>query len=289
MIVAPLIHTRTFSNDFEPRIKVVPKSFLDSDINWARKSILEATKSIDNLEGERWVIIDNDKYRVAGVVGFLKNIYQKCKNNNDIAETSELLQDDKGRLVYAFIGVVIDKNNSIEFSPLTYEYLWKQYVDILLPIWKRTYQEQIKSDYIDYRGSVNVNSITIPNKEQIGLKEIYESNFETDYCIFTKLLCDKKINNFSFCSNVSDISVVKDCSFSILTTSQNNITRLKRSISATPNSQSALITITDNQICAEENKDIEIKKKLFFRTSVLCLMILSIIIVIAILQVMGVI
>ena len=78
MRVAPIIHTRTYSCDFNSEFMVRPDCFLDSDIKWARRNVLGATGAIDSIQGERWIIIDNGKYRIAGVVGFLKNICQKC-------------------------------------------------------------------------------------------------------------------------------------------------------------------------------------------------------------------
>lgn len=289
MIVAPLIHTRTFSNDFDPKIKVVPKSFLDSDINWARKSILEATKSIDSLQGERWVIIDNSKYRIAGVVGFLKDICSKCHSVEDFSESEQLFYDDKGRLVYAFIGVVIDKGKTTEYCPLSYDYLWNVFVKLINPIWKRSYQEQIRTDFESFEASTAVEINALPDKNLIGTKELYESNATADYNLFIKTLCTKNQNDFSFCSNVSDISVVKDCNFSIITTSLNNITRMMRSSTVTKASNSESSIVTNNTIAPLENTSLKDtsneKKNVFSKIFLPCLTILLIIIVIVLLLV----
>ena len=227
MIIAPLIHTRTFRNDFDSRIKVIPNSFLDSDINWVRKTILEATKSIDSLQGERWVIIDNSKFRIAGVVGFLKDICLKCHTNEESKEYEELFFDDKGRLVYAFIGIVINKSQTNNYCPVTRKYLWETFVKLIHPVWKRTYQEQIRVDFTDYNASENLNN-NISDVNILDAKEFYESNPSLDYNLFLKYLCNKNKSNFSLCTNVNDYNVVKACSFSILTTTLNNITRMKR-------------------------------------------------------------
>jgi len=108
--VAPLIHTRTYNCDFNSEFLIRPDVFMDIDIKWARKIVLGATAAIDGLQGVRWVIADNGKYRIAGIVGVLKTICSKCKLSEELQQKSkELFCDDKGRLVYAFIGVVIDK------------------------------------------------------------------------------------------------------------------------------------------------------------------------------------
>ncbi len=286
MIVAPLIHTRTFSTDFDPKIKAVPKSFLDSDINWARKSILEATKSIDSLQGERWVIIDNSKYRIAGIVGFLKDICNKCHSVEDFSEVEQLFYDDKKRLVYAFIGVVIDKEKTTKYCPISYDYLWDIFVKLINPIWKRSYQEQIRTDFESFEASTDIEISALPDKNLIGTKELYESNAATDYNLFVKTLCTKSQNDFSFCSNVSDYNAVKECSFSIITTSLNNITRIMRSSTVTTvgNSESAIVTSAPSEDISLKDTS-NGKKNVFLKIFLSCLTILLIIIVIALLLV----
>lgn len=291
MIVAPLIHTRTFSNDFDPKIKVVPKSFLDSDINWARKSILEATKSIDSLQGERWMVIDNSKYRIAGVVGFLKDICSKCQTIEEFSELEQLFYDDKGRLVYAFMGVAIDKKRTTEYCPLSYDYLWDTFVKLINPIWKRSYQEQIRTDFESFETTSDVDINAVPYKNLVGTKELYESNATTDYNLFIKTLCTNNQNDFSFCSNVSDINVVKDCSFSIITTSLNNITRMKRAPTSPTDSNSESSIVTNTSIAPLENTNLKDnsneKKNVFSKILLPCLTILLVVIVIVILRVIA--
>lgn len=284
MIIAPLIHTRTFSNDFDSRIKVIPKSFLDSDINWARKSILEATKSIDGLQGERWVIIDNSKFRIAGVVGFLKDICLECHTNEKSKEYEELFFDDKGRLVYAFIGIVINKSQTNNYCPLTYEYLWDTFVKLIHPVWKRTYQEQIKVDFIEYNSTMNID-LNIPNINVICTKELYESNPTLDYNLFLKYLCDKSKSDFSLCTNMNDYNVVKTCNFSILTTTLNNITRIKRimlvSLPDTQNDVNNLKVPNYNSSSNNNTNDTRLKKNVLLLLVPICLLILLIVILIA--------
>lgn len=62
-------------------------------------------------------------------------------------KSQTLFFDDKGRLIYAFIGVVIDKANSFEMGEITREYLWGEFLNLILPIWKRTYQEVILKEF----------------------------------------------------------------------------------------------------------------------------------------------
>lgn len=285
MRVAPIIHTRTFSCDFNSEFMVRPDCFFDSDIKWARKNVLGATSSIDSLQGERLLIVDNGKYRIAGVVGFLKNICAKCNLSEEYAKKSEeLFCDDKGRLVYAFIGVVIDTSNSESYGKITYDYLWNIYLDMIYPIWKRTYQEVItrKFENIEFQGTVNNLSL---ESCKIGVQELYETNPEIDYELFEYYLCNKSNNNFTFCTNIVDYNVAKQCDFSIITTSQNIITRLKRYNVGNPNFTTSEQPVVQPQQSEpfEASKKAEENKKKSFGVLTICLLILVVIILILLL------
>lgn len=235
--VAPIIHTRTFSCDFNTEFLVRPDGFMDSDIKWARKNVLGATGEIDGLQGVRWLIADNEKYRMAGVVGFLKSICSKCQLSvEDKQRSEELFCDNKGRLVYAFIGVVIDKINNIDYGKITYEYLWNMYLDKIYPIWKRTYQEVSLEPFMDIK--MEIVSKFVPMKSDfVGSKELLESNQATDYNLFIDYLCNNNKSHFSFCSNIMDFNMVKKSEFSIITTSRNTIKRIKRDNNTAPSSE----------------------------------------------------
>ena len=265
MIVAPIIHTRTFSCDFNSEFLVRPDRFMDSDIKWARKNVLGATGEIDGLQGVRWLIADNEKYRIAGVVGFLKNICSKCRmSESDRLKSEELFCDDKGRLVYAFIGIVIDKAHSDSFGMLTLDYLWSIYLDKVYPIWKRTYQEIVLESF----SNVNLETVTNRITEEpisAGSKELFEANAVTDYELFCNLLCNTNKTNFSFCSNIVDFNVVKQSEFSIVTTSRNIITRLKKENVTKPDSdvKESLTATVSSSDSFEQSKESRTKKKRF--------------------------
>ena len=228
MRIAPIIHTRTFSCDFNSEFLVRPDCFMDSDIKWARKNVLGATGEIDGLQGVRWLISDNGKYRMAGVVGFLKSICSKCQlSEDDKLKSEELFCDNKGRLVYAFIGIVIDKQYNDNYGNISLDYLWKMYLNEIYPIWKRTYQEVILEGFTDIDVKPVTNTVTV-EPVIVGSKSLYEANAVTDYELFSYFLCNGNKTKFSFCSNILDFNIVKQNDFSIITTSQNTITRITR-------------------------------------------------------------
>lgn len=230
MKVAPIIHTRTFSRDFNSKFLVKPSVFFDSDIEWARKNIQGATEEIDILQGFRWLVADNEKYRIAGVVGFLQNIYSEVENSlseNDKLKSKELFCDEKKRLVYAFIGVVIDKCNNNNYGTISLDYLWNVYLNKVYPIWKGTSENTIFENFENTEVKLTDTKIT-EKAINVGSKEFFESNAKIDYELFSYFLCNEQKNNFSFCSNLSSFNAVKRSEFSVITTSKNIITRIKR-------------------------------------------------------------
>lgn len=231
MRLAPLIHTRTFNCDFSSEFLVRPVDFLDKDIKWARKAVLDATAAIDKLQGERWLVFDNGSYRVAGVVGFTKNICQKAGMLED-DESRKLFTDNKGRIIYAFIGIVTKCSDCFHDEELSYDYLWNEYKQCVAGVWEHTYQSVILKDFKDVslpkRREIKNTAYTAIN---IGTIQCYESNDNLDDEVFEKYLLSKR-NNFSFCSNLCDMIAVKNSSFSIITTTNNIITRMKREATA---------------------------------------------------------
>ena len=190
MKVAPIIHTRTFSRDFNSKFLVKPSVFFDSDIEWARKNIQGATEEIDILQGFRWLVADNEKYRIAGVVGFLQNIYSEVENSlseNDKLKSKELFCDEKNRLVYAFIGVVIDKCNNNNYGTISLDYLWNVYLNKVYPIWKGTSENTIFENFENTEVKLTDTKIT-EKAINVGSKEFFESNAKIDYELFSYFL-----------------------------------------------------------------------------------------------------
>lgn len=246
MKVAPIIHTRTYSCDFHSEFRVRPNIFDDSDIQWARKVVLEATSSIDTLQGERWLVADNEKYRIAGVVGLLRNICSKCNLDDEKkSQYKELFVDNKNRPVYAFIGVVIKDSDIEKKVDITYDYLWDKFVDIVGPIWKKTYSEVIKTEFEDYDAQYSTNEVK-RQSYKIGKKVMYESNTEIDKQLFSYFLCSEN-TNFSFCSNIRDINTVKASAFNFLTTSLNTIKRIDEENINTKHQEDKISNMNKNQ------------------------------------------
>lgn len=274
MKLASLIHTRTLNCDFNSNFLVRPKCFLDSDTKWARNNVLDATSAIDSLQGERWLVFDNGKYRVAGVVGFAKNICQKAGMLHD-DESNRLFVDNKGRLIYAFIGVVAKCSDCFQDEKLTYEYLWKQYKLNVGEVWERTYQSTILCDFEDVSLPTTLKKGKRGPDEKIGGKAYYESNSELDCEIFEQYLLSRD-NSFSFCSNICDINSVKNNSFSAITTTYNIISRMKGTISSQSTEQKTQPQ-PEKEGNKTEKKSSNQNKKLYL---ILCIAVLILVLVI---------
>lgn len=281
MRIAPIIHTRTYSNDFNSEFMVRPDTFMDSDVKWARKKVLTATGAIDGMHGERWLVIDNGQYRIAGLVGFLKDICEKCDlSDEDLKKSQTLFFDDKGRLIYAFIGVVIDKANSFEMGKITREYLWGEFLNLILPIWKRTYQEVILKEF-EEKSFERCNNLTIDTAEELGEQKLYEVNAVLDMKRFQYYLGNITMNNFSFCSNLTEYNLVKQSNFTAISTSQNIIVRMKRIVSLVETEEKqSLVRNIPLQPEAQENNNTKKKSLLVL---MICLLTLVIIILISLL------
>lgn len=294
MRAAPIMHTRTYHCDFNAEFMVRPEQFRADDINRTRKYVLEATDSIDSLQGERWLVVDDGRYRTAGVVGFLKDICTKCDlTEEQKIKSQELFCDDKGRLVYAFIGLVIDISADAGYGNITCNDLWGIYLDAMHPIWQRTFQEVITKKFEDMElGRTRNNSLPSGSEPcAIGGRELYESNPATDYDLFLYHLNKRNKNNYSFCTNMADYNKVRQSAYSIITTSQNNITRLKRDNASAHNINPVeqQMQKPDTLILETTNTENEVKKKDVVKDSVILpiSVIILLIIILILLLVIG--
>ena len=283
MKAAPIIHTRTYSCDFNSEFLVRPEAFMENDIKWARKNVLGATGEIDGLKGFRWMIADSEEYRLAGVVGFLKDICEKCQGEKATKTAENLFCDNKGRLVYAFVGIVIDKEDSEDYSVPTLDYLWKTYVENIEPIWKRNRQESILKSFEEVCFEPGVKEVK-KEPEMVGSKMFYEANPLMDYKLFSYLLSNKQKNDFAFCSNILDYNWLKQCEYSIATTSGSNITRIQRNAPQTEEAapvQQQTKTVR-NEIEKDNLEETPTGKKKPIRVFAMCLMIFLIILLLAV-------
>lgn len=218
MKVAPVIHSRTLNCDFNAEFLVRPERFNSDNIKWARENVLKATEDIDSLQGFRWLIVDNGKYRLAGVVGFLEDIC--CEAKEEKGKFEKFFLDNRGRRTFAFVGVVIDKEDNDSYGDIDISTLWKVYVKEVKDIWEKKHQDSKSSEFEEIQ--VNSDSVAEPDIEKYS-----EANPELDKKEFARLMCDGKREKFSFCSNITSWQLAKEGAFDYVTTNSNNIIRIK--------------------------------------------------------------
>ncbi|MBP5575529.1 MAG: hypothetical protein J6X67_02015 [Treponema sp.] len=222
MKVANIIHTRTFRCDFNPHFMVRPEDFTESDIKWARKIVLSATSSIDNLQGNRWIVADDGMHRIAGIVCFVSELAKLARVENE----ATYFVDERGRNIYAFVGIVVKSNENVDGLP-TYEELWNAYKSSVAEKWERTVVETTSSEYEEKSFSEHLTSQKPPIKsKRVNNKEFFESSASEDKELFSYYIGNITKDN-AFCSNLIDFSAVKSSPFSIVTTSTNIISRLE--------------------------------------------------------------
>ena len=225
MKAAVLIHTRTLHCDFSPDFLVRPERFTGEDIQWARKYVLQATGRVDELRGFRWLVADNGGYRLVGVVGFLEDIAKSCKNltNEELVKSSTLTVDEKGRRVYAFIGMVVYGTDRC--CAVSLETLWKEYVQYISPVWERSYLETIFTEAKEIDSVNATESVDLPDGKKWNQRRLYESNRIVDQKLFA-CYARSLDSDFSFCSNLKGVADIKKTMFTVVTASSNDMTRL---------------------------------------------------------------
>lgn len=223
MNVSNIVHTRTFHCDFNPKFLLRPDDFDESEIKWARQFVLAATASIDNLHGVRWLVADNGKHRMVGIVCFVHELAKQARQSNQDA----FFVDERGRSVYAFVGFVWKSGECAESLP-TYTDFWDVYRSCVAEKWERTVAESTLSPYSDRNFSGQFSTEQIPSENKsIGEKTFFESVSRYDEILFSYYVQNISQKS-SFCSNLTDFSAVKTTPFSIVSTSQNVISRFEQ-------------------------------------------------------------
>lgn len=159
-LAAPIIHARTKDIDFRSGLLTIPEHFNNSDVQWARKYILDSTRYFE-LAGEdgRWTAFCNEDVVVTGVSIYIENLYKKCNRQPCYAQV------DGKRRNYAFIGFVIQKSDITEAFDVPYSMLLEQYEKYMELRWDDSLDDT--SDSLSAT-RVGYQSINFPTVESIS-------------------------------------------------------------------------------------------------------------------------
>lgn len=262
MKVAPIIHSRTLNCDFNAEFLVRPERFNSDNIKWARENVLKATEDIDFLQGFRWLIVDNGKYRLAGVVGFLEDIC--CEEKEEKGKFEKFFLDNRGRRTFAFVGVVIDKEDNDGYGDIDISTLWEVYVKEVKDIWEKKHQDSKFSEFEEIQ--VKSDSVAEPDIEKYS-----EAKPELDKKEFARLMCDGKREKFSFCSNITSWKLVKEGAFDYVTTKPNNIERITKEKKGGEKREESI------DVCSNDDRESTDKRKKKVKKQNIILIVISVI------------
>ena len=225
---AMIIHTRTRSCDFPSMLAVCPSVLSSSEIEQVRRQILAATRSIDSMRQDevRYMVYSCGSYIVSGMVSFLKNLADHPDDDE------KFFADEKGRSIYAFAGFVFRKG-SPRTPRIDKKVLWDNFKLYMEPVWERTVLETQTSNFVemdfpeaDVRESAGAESVADQTLYIVGVDDAAIASYWLGQALQGKAV--------SFCSNVTDVRVVKEKTFHVLTTTANIIERMKREAIVAP-------------------------------------------------------
>lgn len=221
MKLSVLIHCRTFGFDFNPEFLVRPSDFTTDDIKWAREHILPATSYCDELNGKRYVVFNDNRYCVFGIVSLLDEALKMLKFSDE--EIEKYSFDENRRKIKCFYGFVfhLGEKNKMELPDILeqdyYDLLKKFVVDEKI-FFSKT-QPSIQVDYYLEKALLTLEMSRLTGSYCISNETVDKEMFKS---LIANAYCGKVIN---FCSNVYNLKMLEDGQFNFFTSNQNTIQR----------------------------------------------------------------
>lgn len=218
-LAAPIIHARTKDVDFRSGLLTIPEHFKDSDVQWARKNILDSTRYFE-LAGEdgRWVAFCNEDVVVTGVSIYIENLYKKCNMQPCYAQV------DGRRKNYAFIGFVIQKSDITEAFDVPYCMLLEQYEKYMELRWDDSLDDisnslsatRVEYQSVNFPAAKNVsNVLKLYDRQKKTVLDLGVDSLES--ILAQLMLIMKNECNLSFCSDMPNATSVIESQFRIVT------------------------------------------------------------------------
>lgn len=234
MLIAPLIHTRTFRCDFNEDFLARPDDFKTDDIMWAKEKIQAATADVDSLRGRHWLIAAKKGRLIAGAV-FASTRELAASVGADTADGP--FRDEAGRSILAFIGVSIQVENAGKeaLPDLSDAYLYGLFRQYVEPVF---YKQSIASGAYKHDKARLPDNLTPDFKTErrrpdawFEKTELYESSPDDDrrlfYSYLQEQIAGKGRGEFCFCSNISRYQDVQKMQFQAVTASGAVIRRVE--------------------------------------------------------------
>ena len=215
MRIAPLIHSRTFYNDFNANFAVRPR---DLDVDWASCKILPSTRDIDLLHGFRRVVAKKGDFCIAGISGYFEDFIKKYLPEIE-AEAQQYFRVEDNKKSKGFIGYVFRDDG---VPNVTFEDLWQMFNENMQRIWNSRNSETRYVNYTTWQ-TKNPPAEKPSGSQIIGNIECYEINEDNEEKIFNWCLSQR----IDFCSNVDQYKIFKDGKYKVLTAPNNVIKRIQ--------------------------------------------------------------
>lgn len=216
MLAAPIIHARTKYNDFPSGLLVIPDDFTPRDTQWARTYITQSTRYLELMgTAGRRVVFSNADVVVSGLSIRIKDLYHLCGKSPQYGKV------DGTRVNYAFIGLVIPKNQITTAFDIPYSVFLEQYETYMQMLWEMPPRENgittTKVPYSQFQLPQAQAVCEIPRLEDEKMRIVLDANDFPLESICAKVALMAQEGALGFCSDVPNATSVTASNFSIVT------------------------------------------------------------------------
>lgn len=196
---APIIHARTYSQDFPECLLVRPEAFLKSDIKEIRKYILDATDNLDLHDRPRWLVVDDGRRRIAGIACFIRDLAARA-GAGEAAQT--YFRDKETRLSKAFVGICLPQGTCV--LPSDFD-LWHLYESHISDLWNILSPTSLTVPYTEGVFAEAIAPERLPKAHIIKNITLYEDGLGNDMAVFQNCLAQS--GTCHFCSGLSQVHI----------------------------------------------------------------------------------
>ena len=217
MLAAPIIHARTKYNDFPYGLLVTPEGFRPQDAKWARTYITQSTRfmELSSNRGRR-VVFCNDSFVVTGLSIRIADLYALC------GKTPKYDKIGPDRSNFAFIGLVIPKNEVGTAFDVPYSVFLEQYEAYMRLLWEIPYSETgltaVSAPYTALCLPEAAAVCELPALENENMRIVLDTDYAPLDAICAKITqMAAGMPELGFCSDVPNAVSVISSQFSVVT------------------------------------------------------------------------
>ena len=225
MEIAPLIYSRTGKQDYFGNFAVRPREF-PINISWATKKIRSAMSDVSKVN-RRVLVLSQNKVCIAGIalnMDYFVNNGMLTPEEKAVAKDYATTGD---RLYAVFLGYVF-RCSTGEIPVVTDSDLWQMFHDNLVPIWNDRRASAVEVDYYFECKSERAPAAKIDAPARYLGALLYDVKKFSETALLKEYLSRAQTEDVAFCSNVDNISTVKEKIFTAASISSDLFAILKR-------------------------------------------------------------